>query len=108
MIIATAFSFASIPPLLGWLSSNTRNSTAATLQIPINISFGGIGQIVGVWIYKTDEAPRFITGSLVNFGFLLMTAVLAGGLSLWYHLQNKKLLGNVQGSDGAKPRLWAL
>ncbi|KAJ7607483.1 hypothetical protein FB45DRAFT_724271, partial [Roridomyces roridus] len=48
LIVAASGSFACIPPLLGWLSSNVYTTSAAGL----NISFGAPGQIVGVWTYK--------------------------------------------------------
>lgn len=67
LILANSGAFASIPPLLGWLSANSRNTTAAAITIPINVSFGGIGQIIGVWIYKADEAPKYPTGQVSNF-----------------------------------------
>jgi hypothetical protein len=52
LCIASAGSFASIPPLLGWISSNIHTTGAAGLAIAMNVSFGGPGQIIGVWIYK--------------------------------------------------------
>ncbi len=36
-------------------------STATTgLAVALNISFGAPGQIVGVWIYKSEEASKAI------------------------------------------------
>lgn len=64
LILANSGAFACIPPLLGWLSSNARGTTAAAITIPLNVSFGGIGQIIGVWIYKAEEAPRYPTGQV--------------------------------------------
>lgn len=49
LIIATSGGFACTPPLLAWLSANVRGTTGATLAIPLSISCGGIGQIIGVW-----------------------------------------------------------
>lgn len=46
-IIALSFSFACIPPLLSWLTANLRTTGASTLGVPLNVSIGQIGQIIG-------------------------------------------------------------
>ena len=46
-IIALSFAFACIPPLLSWLTANLRGTGAATLAVPLNVSIGQIGQIIG-------------------------------------------------------------
>ncbi|KAH1980481.1 hypothetical protein KXW88_006694 [Aspergillus fumigatus] len=78
LIVATSGSFACIPPLLGWLSSNLHSTAGTGLAIALNVSFGAPGQIVGVWIYKANEAKRgYPTGHWANAGLLLF--VCAGG-----------------------------
>ncbi|CCO35758.1 putative transporter C11D3,18C [Rhizoctonia solani AG-1 IB] len=64
LCVAASGSFGSIPPLLGWLSTNVRGAGAVGLAIAVNISMGGTGQIIGVWIYKANEKPGYITGIL--------------------------------------------
>ncbi|EIN14540.1 MFS general substrate transporter [Punctularia strigosozonata HHB-11173 SS5] len=103
LVIATTFSFACIPPLLGWLSSNLRGTTSVTLGVPLNISAGAIGQIVGVWIYKSNEKPAFKTGNYTNFAFLLMTSALCGVLTVQYRRRNQEIIRN-----GSDQRLWVL
>ncbi|RFU79841.1 mfs transporter [Trichoderma arundinaceum] len=72
LIIAACGSFACIPPLLGWLSANLYSTAAIGLAIALNISMGAPGQIVGVWIYKADEAKiGYPTGHWTNAGLLL-------------------------------------
>ncbi|KKK15221.1 putative MFS transporter [Aspergillus ochraceoroseus] len=58
LIVATSGALACIPPLLGWLSSNMRSTPGTGLAIALNVSFGAPGQIVGVWIYKSNEAKK--------------------------------------------------
>ncbi|KAG8741284.1 hypothetical protein FRC10_003032 [Ceratobasidium sp. 414] len=80
LCIAASGSFASIPPLLGWISANVRGAGAVGLAIALNVSMGGklygavahlplklmvfagLGQIIGVWIYKANEKPGYFTG----------------------------------------------
>ncbi|RHZ60578.1 putative MFS transporter [Aspergillus thermomutatus] len=79
LIVATSGAFACIPPLLGWLSSNLRSTAGTGLAIALNVSFGAPGQIVGVWIYKANEAKRgYPTGHWTNAGLLLLSRIQVG------------------------------
>jgi O-antigen/teichoic acid export membrane protein len=92
LIIACAGSFACIAPLLGWLSGNLHSTSASGLAIALNVSFGGPGQIVGVWIYRSDEQDKgYPTGHYVNVGMLLVGAVCVLGLRWWYMRDNEKI-----------------
>jgi hypothetical protein len=89
--VAASGSFACIPPLLGWLSSNLHSTAGIGLAIALNISMGAPGQIVGVWIYKANEADRgYPTGHWTNAALLLFVAVNCVALHCFYVWQNKK------------------
>ncbi|AEO60063.1 hypothetical protein MYCTH_2095369 [Thermothelomyces thermophilus ATCC 42464] len=107
LIVATAGSFACIPPLLGWLTSNVHSTASVGLAIAINVSFGaGMGQIPGVWIYKADEAARgYPTGHWANAAMLFLVALGALGLRVLYGYRNRKLLRE---SGGQEVRLYKL
>lgn len=105
LILACCGSFASIPPLLGWLSANLGpEGTAATgLAIAMNVSIGAPGQIVGVWIYEDDEKKQgYPTGHYTNLGLILMSAVLTTGLWWWYRRDNERIKRRGEGT------LWKL
>ncbi|KAL3460522.1 major facilitator superfamily domain-containing protein [Aspergillus heterothallicus] len=90
LIVATSGSFACIPPLLGWLSSNIRSTAGTGLAIALNVSFGAPGQIVGVWIYKSNEASRgYPTGHWTNAALLLLVTVGCILLRLYYGWMNR-------------------
>ncbi|KAI0338694.1 MFS transporter [Trametopsis cervina] len=91
LCVAVAFSFSSTPPLLSWLTANLRNTGAATLSVPLNVSIGQIGQIVGVYIYKASEAPRYPTGHFTNAGFLIAGGVVTLILRYVYVRRNRLL-----------------
>lgn len=94
LIVAASGSFACIPPLLGWLSSNIHSTSAAGLAIALNISFGAPGQIVGVWIYKSDEEKRgYPTGHWTNAALLFLVAVGCVLLRLYYGVLNRRGAG---------------
>ncbi|KAI1789075.1 MFS transporter [Ganoderma leucocontextum] len=90
-IIALSFAFACIPPLLSWLTANLRGTGAATLAVPLNVSIGQIGQIIGVYIYKANESPGYPTGHYTNACFLLVGAFAVLGLRVMYIQRNKRL-----------------
>ncbi|KAH7336757.1 MFS transporter [Rhizoctonia solani] len=100
LCLATASSFASVAPSLGWLSSNLHTTGAAGLALGLALSFAGPGQIIGVWIYKANESPGYFTGHMVNFAILLLGTCIFMGLRTLYLRRNRKL------PEGS--RLWVL
>ncbi|PWY64772.1 MFS transporter [Aspergillus heteromorphus CBS 117.55] len=91
LIVAACGSFACIPPLLGWLSANIRSTSGTGLAIALNVSFGAPGQIVGVWIYKSDEEKKgYPTGHWTNAGLLLMVTVGCILLRVYYGWRNRR------------------
>ncbi|KAL2812778.1 major facilitator superfamily domain-containing protein [Aspergillus cavernicola] len=91
LIVASSGAFSCITPLLGWLSSNIHSTAAIGLAIALNISFGAPGQIVGVWIYKADEAERgYPTGHWTNAALLLFVCVICVLLHIYYVLMNRR------------------
>jgi hypothetical protein len=93
LIVAASGAFSCIPPLLGWLTSNVFSTGSIGLTVALNISFGGPGQIVGVWIYKANEkAAGYPTGHWTNAGLLLTTALLCVLLSGYYRMLNRRAL----------------
>ncbi|THH32715.1 hypothetical protein EUX98_g1438 [Antrodiella citrinella] len=55
LCVAVSFSFAAIPPLLSWLTANLRNTGASTLSVPLNVSIGQIGQIIGAYFHSLSS-----------------------------------------------------
>ncbi|PLB40544.1 putative MFS transporter [Aspergillus candidus] len=94
LIVAASGSFACIPPLLGWLSANLHSTAGTGLAIALNVSFGAPGQIVGVWIYKSEEAKiGYPTGHWVNAGLLLFVAAGCVLLRFYYGWRNRRVTG---------------
>lgn len=93
LVVATSGAFACIPPLLGWLSCNLSSTASTGLAIAINVSVGGgLGQIPGVWIYKSSEAGGgYPTGHWTNAAFMFLVVVLSLGLRLFYGRENGRL-----------------
>ncbi|KAI1773896.1 MFS general substrate transporter [Hypoxylon cercidicola] len=108
LIVGTAGAFASIPPMLGWLTSNMFSTASIGLAVALNVSIGaGLGQMPGVWIYKAEEASRgYPTGHGVNCAMLFFVAFGALGLRYFYVRKNKALLSAA--AEGVTPRLYKL
>ncbi|KAI1178537.1 putative MFS transporter [Nemania sp. FL0916] len=106
LIIAASGAFACIPPLLGWLSSNIFSTASVGMAIALNIGLGGApGQIVGVFIYKADEAKRgYPTGHWTNAALLFLVGVGGVLLRIYYAWRNKKILR--ERVDGQEVRLF--
>ncbi|OJJ54818.1 hypothetical protein ASPSYDRAFT_61322 [Aspergillus sydowii CBS 593.65] len=93
LIIATTSVFAGLPSLNAWVGDNVRTTTANSLTIALNIAFSGPGQIIGVWIYRTQDAPAYRLGHGVNAGMSAVATGLALSLALYYRRLNKKIQG---------------
>ncbi|KAI5862957.1 MFS general substrate transporter [Durotheca rogersii] len=108
LIVAASGAFACIPPLLGWLSSNIFSTASVGLAIALNIGLGGApGQIVGVWIYRADEAKAgYPTGHWTNAALLLMVAAGCLLLRVYYARRNRRMLTESGAGAGAEVRLF--
>ncbi|OBZ73266.1 hypothetical protein A0H81_06871 [Grifola frondosa] len=62
-----------------------------TLAVPLNVTIAQLGQILGVYIYKSSEAPRFPTGHYTNAAFLLGVALFVPPLWYLYVCRNRAL-----------------
>ncbi|TPX15231.1 uncharacterized protein E0L32_004508 [Thyridium curvatum] len=104
LVVAAAGAFSCIPPLLGWLSSNIFSTGSVGLAIALNVGLGGApGQIVGVWIYRPDEAARgYPTGHWVNAALLFMVAAGAVLLRVYYGRRNRAIRLETGGGEGVR------
>ncbi|KAJ4367988.1 hypothetical protein N0V83_006343 [Neocucurbitaria cava] len=93
LIIATTGVFGGLPPLCAWVGDNVRTTTAGSLSTALNIAFSGPGQIIGVWIYRAQDAPFYRLGHAINAAFILMSGLLSFCLMLYYRRLNKKMVG---------------
>ncbi|KAL4813153.1 major facilitator superfamily domain-containing protein [Aspergillus spinulosporus] len=93
LVLATTCVFGGLPSLNAWVGDNVRNTTASSLTIALNIAFSGPGQIIGVWIYRAQDAPAYHLGHAVNAAMSAVAAGLALALTVHYRRMNKKIKG---------------
>ncbi|KAG7442439.1 MFS transporter [Guyanagaster necrorhizus] len=91
LCLGTMFSYAGSPSLLAWLTGNLRDTNATTLAIPMNVAFGASGQMIGIFLYRSNEAPGYLTGHYTNGAALLVGAVGVGILRVIYARRNREL-----------------
>ncbi|EIM84794.1 MFS general substrate transporter [Stereum hirsutum FP-91666 SS1] len=91
LCMAASWAYACNPSLLSWLTANLKSTTATSLSVALNVTLGTLGQIIGVYIYKTDEAPTFPTGHFTNAAALLFAAALVLWLRVVYIRRNRVL-----------------
>ncbi|KAL4925274.1 major facilitator superfamily domain-containing protein [Aspergillus undulatus] len=93
LVIATISVFGGLPSINAWVGDNVRNTTASSLAIALNIAFSGPGQIIGVWIYRSQDAPAYRLGHGVNAAMAAIAASLSLGLTIYYRRLNRKIQG---------------
>ncbi|KAJ5729293.1 uncharacterized protein N7483_003801 [Penicillium malachiteum] len=91
LVLCTCSVFGSLPSLCAWVSDNVRTTTAGSIASGLNVAFSGPGQIIGVWIYESQQAPRYQLGHAVNAASQFVGMVLALGLWLHYRRLNSRL-----------------
>ncbi|PKS05502.1 hypothetical protein jhhlp_008880 [Lomentospora prolificans] len=101
LILALTGAFSTIPPLLGWLTSNVVSTASVGLAIAINVSLGaGFGQIGGIWIYKDSEKVKgYPSGHWTNAAMMLVVAITSIALRIYYGIMNKRLLREANGQE---------
>ncbi|SPN99724.1 related to permease of the major facilitator superfamily [Cephalotrichum gorgonifer] len=93
LCISTSGVFGGLPSLCAWVGDNSRTTTAGALATALNVAFSGPGQIIGVWIYRKQDAPVYRLGHGVNAGLSTLAAVLSFGLMFYYRRLNAKMAG---------------
>ncbi|KAH8891607.1 MFS transporter [Thozetella sp. PMI_491] len=96
LILATTGVFGGLPSLCAWVGDNSRTTTAAALSTALNIGLSGPSQIIGVWIYRAQDAPFYRLGHSVNAAMISISMVASFGLTFYYRRQNAKMAGTNQ------------
>ena len=91
LIMSASTVFATTPPLLSFLASNTHSTASTGLATALCLTFGGgPGLLTGVWIYKPQDAKGgYRLGNWLNGACLLAIVAICLGLRWFYARQNK-------------------
>ena len=93
LVMSASTVFATTPPLLSFLASNTHSTSSTGLAVALNLTFGGgPGLLTGVWVYKPKDAKGgYKSGNWLNGVFMLGIVVVCVGLRWWYRRLNKRV-----------------
>ncbi|GAA6034444.1 hypothetical protein JCM8097_002728 [Rhodosporidiobolus ruineniae] len=83
-------SFALIPLEISWNGNCQGGSLKRAVGIAMQIGCANTGGIVGAFVYRTEDAPRYILGHAVMAGFLGMTMILSTGIYLYLRRENAR------------------
>ncbi|GAA5871212.1 hypothetical protein JCM1840_000147 [Sporobolomyces johnsonii] len=83
-------SFTLIPLEISWNGANLGASTTRAVGIAMQIGCANTGGIVGAFVYRTTDSPRFVLGHSVMIGFLSMTIILATGYYIYCKRENER------------------
>ena len=68
-----------------------------SLVFAFNVAFSGPGQIAGVWIYRSRDAPLYRLGHGINAAFTALACSLSFALYFYYRGLNRRLARQGQG-----------
>ncbi|KAJ2303838.1 hypothetical protein IWW55_002717 [Coemansia sp. RSA 2706] len=73
----------------GWLMSNTGGPTRAAFGGAINVICGGLGGLCTSYIYRNQDAPRYMVGHGINLFAALLTVIVSTVAYLIVRHRNK-------------------
>ena len=80
------------PSVLAWVPNNNAAYGKRAAAVAIGFMVSNAGGMIGVWIYPTKNAPRYLPAFGANLGLLAMTFVLAGAqVALLKYLNRQKV-----------------
>lgn len=85
-----AGTYAAIPTTIAWSSNNSATETQRAVAIGVVIGIGHVGSIIGSHIYEDSDKPKYTKGFSICAGFVLLAALIAALLHIWYQWENKK------------------
>ncbi|KAL4863851.1 hypothetical protein BDV12DRAFT_206161 [Aspergillus spectabilis] len=87
-----------LPGVNAWNVSNCPNPTKRAISIGYLICLGNVGGLIGSFIYKENEAPRYVTGYGNSFAFASagIVACLVLETSLWKLNKKKAAMTEVE------------
>ena len=90
MSCVTAGLFPMAPICGSWVSNNMGNAGRRAIAIAFVMGLGSIGGLTGSFIYIEKEKPTYETAYSISLSLAVMAILVIGGLTLSYHLDNKK------------------
>jgi len=84
---------------LAWLPSNNPRYGKRTTASGIQLTIGNAAGIMAPFLYKTDEAPRFVRGHAVTLAMVAMAGTIYTFMGIYFSARNKSRMA---GKEDAK------
>ncbi|KAI1794382.1 MFS general substrate transporter [Ganoderma leucocontextum] len=81
---------ATIALILTWFSHNLGSETKKAAGMPLYMSIGHCGSILGSHLFPTTDGPRYVKGFAVTCGLQFLAALVAGVLVIYYTAENRR------------------
>jgi MFS family permease len=82
--------YACTPSVLAWIPNNTAAYGKRAAVVALGFMVGNSGGILGVWIYPSKHAPRYLPATSANTAFLAATLALALGQVFYLTYLNRR------------------
>ncbi|PYH45334.1 putative MFS transporter [Aspergillus saccharolyticus JOP 1030-1] len=75
---------------LAWLPTTLPRYGKRTFATGLQLTFGNISGVMSPFLYKTEEAPRYVRGNAVTLALVGFAGVVYGLMWWYYHYKNKR------------------
>ncbi|QMW45059.1 hypothetical protein G4B11_008479 [Aspergillus flavus] len=84
---------------LAWLPTTLPRYGKRTFATGLQLTFGNISGVMSPFLYKNNEAPRYVRGNAVTLGLVGFAGIVYGLMWFYYHQKNMR---RVQGFEDEK------
>ncbi|RAH42893.1 putative MFS transporter [Aspergillus brunneoviolaceus CBS 621.78] len=75
---------------LAWLPTTLPRYGKRTFATGLQLTFGNISGVMSPFLYKTEEAPRYVRGNAVTLALVGFAGVVYGLMWWYYHCKNQR------------------
>ncbi|PYI03516.1 phosphoglycerate mutase-like protein [Aspergillus sclerotiicarbonarius CBS 121057] len=75
---------------LAWLPTNLPRYGKRTFATGLQLTFGNVSGVMSPFLYKTNEAPRYVRGNAVTLSLVGFAGVIYGLMWWYYHEKNNR------------------
>lgn len=73
---------------LAWLPSNLPRYGKRTFATGLQLTFGNVSGVMSPFLYKSNEAPRYVRGNAVTLSMVGFGGIVFGVMWIYYHFEN--------------------
>lgn len=74
---------------LAWLPTNLPRYGKRTFATGLQLTFGNVSGVMAPFLYKTNEAPRYVRGNAVTLAMVGFGGIVFGLMWIYYHWANR-------------------